>query len=347
MKHFTFRSSFLTGLITPARRTASTIQWIRAACFLLIGLLLALLLQRALLGGLRRYTYDNLGIMNSIMRGEINADIVISGSSRAMYHYDPRIIEAATSLSCYNIGRNGTKLHEQLNLLNIYIARNKRPSYLIQNLDLASLQANDDITDPKQYIAWLEHDDIYRPLLQQKHYYFLYRWFPLVAMANTGAMRAAILGLLRVPPGRMDQFKGYVPQYLTWTKEFEQFKAQHSSGVSWTIDPTKQQTLEHLIETCQRTGIALILVYSPDYRDSQAFFRNRDHILHELRRTADRHNVPFWSYSDDPICGDKKYFYNSQHMNHRGATAFTRLLARRLADQIVRPNSAHARLQYR
>src|SRR6478735_6774637 len=48
--------------------------------------------------GMRHIKTSSFGVSNRIMAGRVGADIVISGSSRALTHYDPRIIEAVTGL---------------------------------------------------------------------------------------------------------------------------------------------------------------------------------------------------------------------------------------------------------
>jgi hypothetical protein len=309
--------------------------WPGAVLFVVLGLVFALVLQQVLLQGLRRYGEGNVGIMNRVMQGQVDADILISGSSRAMFQYDPRIIEVETKLKSFNIGRNGTQLHEQFHLLKLFLRRNKRPAYLIQNLDMLSFSKNDDITDPKQYIPWLNHEDVYGPLFQQKRYYLVYRWCPLLAMVRAGGMQAAVSGLLKSGTAQTDEFKGYTPQYLAWNSDnLEKIKTQHPSGLRWTLDPQKMQTLADLLEISRENEIQVVLVYSPDYLEVHKYFPNRSETIQAFREIAGRFQVPFWDYSDDPISGDRSYFYNTQHRNQAGASIFSKSIARRLSVEI-------------
>jgi hypothetical protein len=314
-------------------------QWKRAGIFAAIGVLIAFVLQEALIAGIKRYPYGNVGIMNSIMTGQVNASVLVSGSSRAMYHYDVRIIEEQTGQSAYNIGRDGTKLHEQLALLRLYLKHNRPPQFLIQNVDITAFQPNDDITDPKQYVAWLSDPDIYGPLASQKRYYMAYKMSPLFALAATGGMRDAVLGLLRVNADGKSEYKGYSPQRLSWNEDFSRFQVLHPEGLSWKIDPAKKHNLEELLELCRKNKIQVVLVYSPDFHETQKFFRNRNETQETFREIADRFQVAFWDYSKDPICNDVSYFYNSQHMNVRGASLFSTSLARRLTTEMVQDRS--------
>jgi hypothetical protein len=155
-------------------------------------------------------------------------------------------------------------------------------------------------------------------------------------MVRTGGMQAAVLGLFKPSTVQIDEFKGYVPQYLTWNKDFDRFKAQNPSGVRWIPDPRKIQTLVDLLEICRKNEIKVILVHSPEYLETQEFFHNRDETLQTFRGIASRFQVPFWDYSDDPMCGNRAYFYNSQHLNYAGASVFSKSIAQRLGVEIVK-----------
>ena len=321
----------------PVLKQLSRNPRFREGClFVSIGVLVAFGLQESLLFGLSRYDAGNVGVMNAIMRHTIDADLVISGSSRAMYHYDPQIIQSRTGLKTINIGRNGTKLHEQLRLLELYLERNTPPQYLIQNLDIFSLQENDDITDPKQYFAWLGTTEVYAPLVREKAYYRLYKAIPLFALAYGGGMREGVLGLLEAGRPSSGTLGGYEPQDRTWDGEFDKFREQHPGGVIARIDPKKEETLCRLLEICQRHRIVPLLVYSPEYHPAQSIFLNRPEIISAFRRIANQFNVRFWDYSNDPLSYEKANFYNSQHENEKGATEFSILIGTRMARELLR-----------
>src|SRR5262249_43897425 len=80
----------------------------KLACFACLVLLLAIVFNALITSGLRRINTSSFGVWNRIVDGTINAEIVISGSSRALTHYDPRIIEERTGLRAFNIGLNGS-----------------------------------------------------------------------------------------------------------------------------------------------------------------------------------------------------------------------------------------------
>ena len=88
-------------------------------------LVLVFLLQSLILFTVKRINVGEFGVLNKIDRGGINADIIISGSSRAYNGIHPGVIESVTGMSCYNIATNGTDLGVQLPKLKWYLNHNQ------------------------------------------------------------------------------------------------------------------------------------------------------------------------------------------------------------------------------
>src|SRR4030095_2216155 len=156
-----------------------------------------------------------------------------------------------------------------------------------------------------------------------------------LAMVRTGGMQAAVLGLFKSGTPQIDEFKGYTPQYLTWNNDnFEKLKIQYPSGLESALDPQKMQTLAELLEIASQNAIQVILVYSPDYLGVHEFFRNRNETVQAFRDLACKFHVSFWDYSDNPIAGERSYFYNTQNLNQAGASIFSKSIANRLASRL-------------
>ena len=88
--------------------------------------------------------------------------------------------------------------------------------------------------------------------------------------------------------------------------------------------------IDSIIAQCQALDIQLILAYTPEYIDGQNFISNRSEIVEMFSNYARENDLIFLDYSSDSICLDKSNFYNSMHLNRRGATKFTKKLARDL-----------------
>src|ERR1700733_7665538 len=121
--------------------------------FALLGVL-SVLLNAAINFGLRRIAVSKFGALNQVMSGKVNADIIIRGSSRALSPFDPRVIQAATGRSAYNIGMNASQIDFELVILKTYLNHNVKPKLVIQNLDLFSFETTKrgDFYDPGYFV---------------------------------------------------------------------------------------------------------------------------------------------------------------------------------------------------
>jgi len=286
--------------------------------------------------GLRRIKTSQFGVSNDIVNGRINADIVISGSSRAISHYDPRIIEAATGHSAFNLGRNGSQTDMELAVLKTYLRHNRKPKVVLQNLDAFSFVTTREVYDPAQYLPYLGEPDMYAALQKiNPNMWWKAKHLPLYGYVVEDMRFNWILGIKGLfgwsPP--QDFFLGFNPRTGQWTSEFENFKASHAKGVNFDIEPDGVRIMENLIHICQDNGIELVFVYSPEYREMQSLTGNRAEIFTKFRELSNRYGIPLWDFSNWQFSGNPEYFRNSQHLNAEGADLFSRELARRMAKE--------------
>lgn len=305
------------------------------AFFLMMGLL-ACILNCAINHGLRRAKTSKFGAFNSVMNGRVHADVLVNGSSRALSHYDPRIIENVTGLKAFNIGMNASQIDWQLVMLRNFLKHNSKPRIVLQNLDLFSLETTHKgrIYDPGLYVPYLYEDAIYKPLLKLDPDVWKWKYIPLYGY-SVADMRftwiTGVLGCFGVYE-REDYFLGFNPREGTWTEDFAHYKASASHGVIANIDPAGVSSLIDLVRTCRASGSDMILVYSPEYYEMQQLEKNRFEIFGRFKDLADRLGVAMWDYSASDICHKQELFENSQHLNARGAAVFSEDVASRLAE---------------
>jgi hypothetical protein len=303
--------------------------------FALVGLL-AVGTDALITAGLRRISTSTFGAWNQMMEGKVNAHVVITGSSRAEYHYDPRTIEAVTGHTAVNLGRNGSQTDVQLAVLRAYLEHNRKPQLVIHNLDAFTFVTTREVFEPAQYVPYLRDPQLYRDMRQLDPNFAKARYIPLYGYVVQDMNFSWILGLRGLVgwPPRQDSFSGFVPRDKEWTNEFGNFKANHPAGVDFGIEPKGIGVLEQMMRLCKDNGIPLVLVYSPEYTGMQALENNRARIFAEFQRLASQYNVPIWDYSQWKYSSDTQYFYNSQHLNARGAAIFSDDLANRLKEYL-------------
>jgi hypothetical protein len=304
---------------------------VRSILFCLIAAGIGLALQFLLVLGLDRYGTGSRGACNRVIRGEVNAELLVCGSSRALVHYDPAIIGQQIGRSAFNIGRTGTLPDLELPYLRTYLAHNRAPAGIIVNVDRTCFTTTKQIYAPRQYIPYLNETNLYFKLVALDPKFCRMRRIPLLGIIEERLTLTAVAGLFGMT-GKEDEFDGYEPKDLVWTGEFEKFKAAHPMGEVVPVEDEGIKTFRELLECCLRTRAKVLLVYSPEYYEAHGLTRNRAEIMRRIEEISRACGVEFWDYSTDPICRDKSLFYNSQHMNRQGATLFSEQLAARLKD---------------
>lgn len=306
--------------------------------FFALVTVLAFAIDAAISFSLRRVTTSKFGAFNQVVAGRVNADVVISGSSRALVHYDPRVIQEVTGRTAFNLGMNGVPIDVQLGVLKTYLRRNKKPAMVIQNLEAFTFEATrkGEIYDPAMYVPYLSEPDLYQALVAIDPVVWKWRHIPLYGYAvedmNFTWARAALATLGAQP--QEDYFLGFNPRYLNWTEDFESFQRSVKDGVSYRIEPGGIAALEEVMRLCKEQGIRCVISYSPEYAGIQAMQKNRAEIFAKFRELAAKHGAEFWDFSDSPLCQSTANFYNSQHLNAAGAAKFSLAVAQRVKSEL-------------
>lgn len=305
---------------------------LRLICFFIIFIALAFAMNAVITTGLRSIKTSNFGAENDMMQGRVNAQVIITGSSRASSHYDPRIIQVVTGRTAYNLGRNGTQTDIQVVTLKAYLEHNKKPEVVIHNLDAFSFVTTKQIYDPALYLPYLSDPAFYGPLKRINPDMWKSRYLPLYGYVAEDMNFSWILGVKgffgRSP--HQDLYDGFDPRTKRWTDEFQNYKASNPHGVNFPVEPQGIKDVEDLIQLCRQNNIQLILVYSPEYSEMQAMTNNRAEIFAKFHELASRYNVPLLDYSNWAYSADKDMFQNSQHLNDQGAAVFSNDLAQQL-----------------
>jgi hypothetical protein len=116
-----------------------------------------------------------------------------------------------------------------------------------------------------------------------------------------------------------DRFLGFVPGHSSWAGDFERFAQMHPAGVRFEAEPDGVRAMESLLRLCHAQGI-----HVKDYGEPSGDLRRLRAACKPLRGTT-------LDYSGSRISSRREYFYNSQHLNADGASAFSLRLADRLA----------------
>lgn len=240
---------------------------------------------------------------------EMTDSVLIFGSSRAIHHFNPKILEDSLGMTAYNCGLDGNGIlynyGRLLTILNRYT-----PRMIIYDVIPSFDMEKDDYTKYLQWqkrwydvdgIAEIFHD--VNPMEDVKMQSNLYRY-------NTSFIQMASDN---IRPLQDISYKGYKP--LEGRMNYES-KEMESNPALW--DDLKLSYFRKFIELCKENDIELVISYSPWYnaKDSR--------IYDGFSKLIDEYDLELIDlFSDSELVHNKDYFADASHLNSEGADAFT------------------------
>jgi hypothetical protein len=268
-------------------------------------------------------------VWNDIYNGNIKSDVAIYGSSRAWVHIDSGILEDSLELKTYNMGVDGHNFGLQYLRHIEYLKFNKTPKLIIVSVDAFSLQKKTDLYELAQflpYMLWNENIKKYTSSFNGFNYYDYY--VPLIRYMGRIKKISSILRMNQ-KLGKKYRVKGYKGIERDWNEDATkaQFAMEH---YEISMDESIVALFNQFLIECRTKKVQVILVYTPEYIDGQKPVINRNEVLNKLNDFSKKYNLLFLDYSKDELCLQKTYFYNSSHLNKKGAEIFTAKLGRDL-----------------
>jgi len=96
----------------------------------------------------------------NIVDGEIDANLVVVGSSRGVVSYNPVMLQEQLEHSGYNLSFDAASYNLQQSKLNVYLLNNKMPSIIIQNIDLSHFSKSIVIPFESQFISTINSPNV-------------------------------------------------------------------------------------------------------------------------------------------------------------------------------------------
>jgi hypothetical protein len=297
--------------------------------FSIIVLSVFYILNIVITTGLRKndmIIYSNLA---KLYNGKINADLIINGSSKAYVQVSPKIIDAVLSLNSYNLGLDGNFFILQKLQYELYEKYNKLPKIIIQIVSIETLKKAEG--ELYNYMRWAPYIDIGEVCNITKLYkgfsyidyhlpFFRYSGYPIEIIEG-------ILSSLNIHISASPLYKGYRSHDMPWDRSFDNFKKTNKNGIDISLDKVTCDLFEDYINNCKNNNIMVFLVYPPTYHKFKRYVKNREKLLAYYTKVSLKYNVQFLDFSQDELSKNKKYFYNSQHLNKKGSEIFTQKLA--------------------
>jgi hypothetical protein len=239
-----------------------------------------------------------------------NEELLIFGSSRAAYHFNPDIISKNTNLTAYNLGREGLGIHYHHALL-LGILERYKPKVILLDLNYSDIY--------KSNSNFNEHDlrelrPFYNKVSNKMDSLLTYDEYDKIFLqSNSFRYNKKVI---RIFSGNLFSIrslnKGYRPLEGITDKKISSY------DVKKNIDEFKISKLLDFIKMCNENQIKLILISSP-------FYANFDHDVNKpIEEIAKKYNLEFIDYLQNKnYLSNVKYFYDLGHLNSEGADKFS------------------------
>ena len=281
-----------------------------------------------LLHGLQQRHTGAFGQWNRVRAGTINAEVLFTGSSRCLMHFDAQVIGERTAMRCWNLGMDGSQPMLQRPWLLTYLKYNPPPRLIVQEVGALSLRTDSSVYYASQYAPYLAEDVVYDGLLSIDPAWWYDKHIPLHSFVRfgTGFTGMAIKGLFDLEDTIDMLDHGYQSRRWKSAAGFDRFQQRWPEGSRYPITPQGTTALVSIIHIAKKAGARIVLVYAPEFLDDTLPEPNRQEVLDVYDRIAREDSILFRDFSVLPWCTDRRWFHDSQHLNSDGVARLTSLL---------------------
>lgn len=288
-----------------------------AICDLAVGHTILWMEHRAKVGQSRK----NLDILE-----EANPDILVLGSSRAMRHYVPQILEDSLGMTAFVAGQDAHGIVSMNPTLH-YMGQRHKPKIviydLISNYDYIKDNEETYLGDLRQLWGRNAHVDSVicsiDPAEKYKQLSMSYRYNSTIFMYLMGMV------------GSSNNFdRGYSPHHET----IDSVRHKNITVIGRSpAAPSKIALLKDLVAYCRNNGIKLYFYVSPYYHYEK---KNDASLIDTVRNLG----YKVTDYSHLPEFASASYFFDPVHLNEQGARKYTRMVASDLKQSLKESGTA-------
>ena len=252
-------------------------------------------------------------------------DVVVFGSSRALRHYVPSVIEKATGQSVFNAGQNGQYMLYAYALEQLLLSRYAPKIIILDVLPSFIIKVENPSEEFERLSTlspFIENSSVKQLLVGDRFFEGL-KYASRMYRYNSKIL--SILENFRSPPHNVDNgydrigdvlFHDRTPFIVDLLQEVE-------------VDSFKLDILRRFIRAAQSNNVFIVAGFSPS---SGPLSERSAKVLKILSDLFVESNTPFFNYSTPEFdrYWDKSLFIDIIHMDETGADLFSRDFAERL-----------------
>jgi hypothetical protein len=247
-----------------------------------------------------------------------NEELLIYGSSRAEHHYVSEIIENETSLTTYNLGRQGAGIFFHYSVFLATLERYK-PKVVVLELDYRDVyfRSNnfgpDALKEAAPFYGKINKE--FDSLLVRNNYdYFLYQ-------SNLYKYNKKFFNIITGVLRDEKKFNGYSPLKGTLDSKPVEHEEENSEFNKDLLDIT-----EAFILKAKKNKVKLIISLSPSYKKMPKEFDNYINLL------STKYDIKVLNhFKDTAYLNHPKYFKDFDHLNDEGARLFSKEIGKEIS----------------
>ncbi|MFH0734507.1 MAG: hypothetical protein V1773_09545 [bacterium] len=252
------------------------------------------------------------------------AKLLIFGSSKATFHYNPLIFQDELNISCYNVGRNANFIFYHFAILKGVLKR-YTPEIIILDLVHGEFESQRDSYDRLSALLpyYKDHPELHS-IIEMKSPFEKYKLFSNIYPYNSTLFTTVVKSL--TTDSSID-INGFTPVNNIW-KEPIKIETDLESG---KFDYTKIKYFKSFIDLCNKKGIKLFIIVSPYFFKSHSV----NPTISLAKNIAANKNITFYDFSKDTTyTNHNNYFKDPLHLNIYGAEIFSKMIAKKLKAEI-------------
>jgi|GEM_PF-1295111 len=292
--------------------------------------LLYLLFNAMVISGVSKSAKGQLGKVNRICNHENTPAIAIFGSSVGEVGINAPLLQAQTGLSVFNFSIDGTRFQQYKGLIDEFASNNNTTKFVVLTETYFSFAKVDALTEPERYLANISNNNVYKSLYSiQPDMIWKSRYVPFykyTLVSHTFYMAAMDGWKRRFKNTGTDSLAGYTPVYRNWEADQDSIMKK-LKPFSIETDASVIAAYKDCISRLRAKGIQVLIVLPPVYMTVLKTKTDFTPLRTTLRSVAKESNCVFWDFSESRMCDDKSFFYNSNHLNSKGAGNFGLVLA--------------------
>ena len=287
---------------------------LKTVVFLVLVVLGDFLFGNAIAYMVNHITVGGQGRDNYICR-EMNDDVLVFGSSRALHHYDTQVIVDSLGMSAYNCGADGCGILLAYARFSMVCER-YRPKIVIYDLVAGyDLLKGDNMRQLKWIRNWYDRKGIAEifqdvdPMEKYKMMSYTYRY-------NSSFIKSAFVFL--TGKAMESNIRGYVPLEGV----MKPGKVKVEKGVWQEEDTIRAQYMMKFVQLAKTKGVKLIFVKSPIWYEQDSLKMEE---VRPFKEWCEREGIPFHDFTKHPkYMHHEEYFDDGKHLNAVGAREFTK-----------------------